>query len=148
MGTSVNNICQMVTVTRTAPKQGHFTGTRISGGLKNNVPRKVGLVPTVRAVAVARLECHCLESTAQGTGSSVSPICPTAPLTWHRECCLKLQIYCRSPSVTGTDWGLHSPCTLLSCTVGHLARTPPEAGWYSGSSAVTWFWSLSGNHFL
>lgn len=67
----------MVTVTRTAPRQGHFTGTCISGGLKNNVPRKVGLVLTVCAVAVARLEGRCLESTAQGTGSSVSPICPT-----------------------------------------------------------------------
>lgn len=67
----------MVTVTRTAPRQGHFTGTRISGGLKNNVPCKVGLVLTVCAVAVARLEGRCLESTAQRTGSSVSPICPT-----------------------------------------------------------------------
>lgn len=67
----------MVTVTRTAPRQGHFTGTRISGGLKNNVPCKVGLVTTVCAVAVTRLEGRCLESTAQRTGSSVSPICPT-----------------------------------------------------------------------
>lgn len=76
MVTSANNTPKMVTVTRTA-QSGTPHGTQISRDLKNNVPSKTGLVCTVCAVAMAALEAsHCLEGTANETGSSVLLICP------------------------------------------------------------------------
>lgn len=152
MVTPVNNTSKMVTVMRTAHSQGHFTGTQTSRGLENNFPCKAGPASTVCAVAMAGVWRKVTAWKAQQMKLVALYYWLSqrwaAPLTWRREYCLKWQICCRSPSVTGTDWGLHFPCTLLSCTTGHHAHTPPEAGWYLGSSAVTWSWSPSGNHSL
>lgn len=133
----------MVTLTNTS-KMVSVTRTALSGTLQ-------GYTDLQRSQEQPHTKQGNGNGTADKTGSSEFWFIQTrqaASLTWHRGCCLKWQICCRSPCGTRTGWGLHSPCTLLSCTGGRPARTRPAAGWCWGSSAGTWSWSPSGNHSL